>query len=389
VIEITSGTIKNSSVGSCEFSIRVKGGRKFEIKAETSHERKVWVRDIRLNWNVIKMQSHNLAHGLDGVPHTAQGGTLQEEASDPWQTESKIEAKSGEAKSGKANHAKPMGAKAKGAKAKGAKAKAKGLKKGNRKTLTTHRSPPAPYTSPVSSDSTDKMSLLPGRHRTGDSDDLRSEGSAVDGQYWKTAFHQTSPVSNQNLPTIHWKDYVKIAHTGDLFLFETSGIRGSLVRTATRSRFDHIAIALKFDNRGSKESLGVLEALGNHGVRIHSFMGFVRGWHKQYNTVAVRRLILPATAVDYNIQDFVREAVGKRYKWTVGMHFRRQSKIVNDCKKKTFFCSELVAKAYKEMNILREDVPSSAYLPGSFEESSGLVLFSGASLEPENRLTFD
>eukprot|EP00954_Amorphochlora_amoebiformis_P030109 1394153-Amorphochlora_amoeboformis.AAC.1 len=71
------------------------------------------------------------------------------------------------------------------------------------------------------------------------------------------------------------------------------------------------------------------------------------------------------------------------------MHFRRQSKIVNDCKKKTFFCSELVAKAYKEMNILREDVPSSAYLPGSFEESSGLVLFSGASLEPENRLTFD
>mmetsp|Transcript_19700 Transcript_19700/g.29417 ORF Transcript_19700/g.29417 Transcript_19700/m.29417 type:complete len:899 (-) Transcript_19700:57-2753(-) len=205
--------------------------------------------------------------------------------------------------------------------------------------------------------------------------------------YWKNRVE--IPQSNSALPSIHWKDYVKDASTGDILLFETKNFSGSVVRTATRSRYDHIAIILVLST-GSRRHVGVLEALGNHGVQLHNFSAFARGWHKQYTTMAVRRLNFnPRYGAQSRaeLSKFVREAVGKPYKWSPTMHFRKASTMSNT-PIKSFFCSELVAKAYKVMALLRPDLPSSVYIPGSFEMSSGMTLLSGASLESEIALEF-
>ena len=59
-------------------------------------------------------------------------------------------------------------------------------------------------------------------------------------------------------------------------------------------------------------------------------------------------------------------------------------KIIDD--DRTFFCSELVAKAFKVLKIIEnDDTACSSYMPGSFSSKgdSVLKLTSGTSIEPE------
>ena len=56
------------------------------------------------------------------------------------------------------------------------------------------------------------------------------------------------------------------------------------------------------------------------------------------------------------------------------------------CKDRTFFCSELVAKALKILNVFKEDGLSSArFYPGHFSEKGehNLNFQTGCSLNPE------
>lgn len=58
---------------------------------------------------------------------------------------------------------------------------------------------------------------------------------------------------------------------------------------------------------------------------------------------------------------------------------------------RTFFCSELVAAAYKRLALLPEDRSSTQYWPGSFSQESNvdwLPLQNGASLSQEYLITF-
>jgi hypothetical protein len=51
---------------------------------------------------------------------------------------------------------------------------------------------------------------------------------------------------------------------------------------------------------------------------------------------------------------------------------------------RTFFCSELIAKAYKVLGIIEDDKACCKYYPGSFSsKSSSLKFVHGMQLEPE------
>merc|ERR1712008_532248 len=50
---------------------------------------------------------------------------------------------------------------------------------------------------------------------------------------------------------------------------------------------------------------------------------------------------------------------------------------------RTFFCSELVAKAFKEIGCLRDEFASSQYFPCHFQASKGLKLLKGCSFSNE------
>ena len=54
----------------------------------------------------------------------------------------------------------------------------------------------------------------------------------------------------------------------------------------------------------------------------------------------------------------------------------------------SYFCSQLVAYAYKIMGLLEEEISSGQYWPGSFGAKSDLKLLKGANLGPEKLIDF-
>eukprot|EP00455_Lapot_gusevi_P048857 TRINITY_DN6820_c0_g1_i7.p2 TRINITY_DN6820_c0_g1~~TRINITY_DN6820_c0_g1_i7.p2 ORF type:complete len:108 (+),score=30.14 TRINITY_DN6820_c0_g1_i7:55-378(+) len=89
------------------------------------------------------------------------------------------------------------------------------------------------------------------------------------------------------------------------------------------------------------------------------------------------------------LQAFIKTVLGKKYEWTPMKMYRRNSVVDISSNDRTFFCSELVARAYKSMGLLRESLSSGAYLPGSFSARSNLVLLNGAQLSDEYEIEFN
>jgi hypothetical protein len=77
-------------------------------------------------------------------------------------------------------------------------------------------------------------------------------------------------------------DLYSMARSGDMILFESRGLMSSLVRSTTSGEYDHCGIILRF-NQGQ---VGILEALGQQGVMISNWRGFVaNNWSAQYSRV--------------------------------------------------------------------------------------------------------
>ena len=95
-------------------------------------------------------------------------------------------------------------------------------------------------------------------------------------------------------------------------------------------------------------------------------------------------------------------AIGRKYKWSPLQRIRAQRSLSNSRthsqtdkpaptapeQVSSYFCSELIAEAYKSMGYLRNDLPSSVYLPGTFAASQNLILLNGGILGPEIRIDF-
>jgi len=179
------------------------------------------------------------------------------------------------------------------------------------------------------------------------------------------------------------------AHTGDVLLFCSKHYGGKIVQGYTQSHFDHIGLLIRY----GKNQVSVLEALGKHGVQLFNWKDFIRErWYEQYTDLALRRLYIPDKKLRrqmlQTIASFVKEVVNCTYSWTPVKMMRRKSVAVSKLSERTFFCSEVVAKAYKECGILREDCPSSAYTPAMFDESNNLQLLRGCRLLKEQKITF-
>ena len=74
------------------------------------------------------------------------------------------------------------------------------------------------------------------------------------------------------------------------------------------------------------------------------------------------------------------------------LFFKRvtERNLEEDLSSREFFCSELIAKAYKRCGILKSEIASCQFLPGDFSSKSDkLTLEHGANLEEEILLMLD
>ena len=77
--------------------------------------------------------------------------------------------------------------------------------------------------------------------------------------------------------------------------------------------------------------------------------------------------------------------IGKSYRINATVLARRNSK---DSENSGVFCSELVAKAYKELGLLGEKIPAAKYWPGSFSRARNLRFLKQRKLGDESQLEF-
>ncbi len=95
------------------------------------------------------------------------------------------------------------------------------------------------------------------------------------------------------------------------------------------------------------------------------------------------------------LEIFLKESIGNKYGISSSKILFTKRESIKPKKgayideDRTFFCSELVAKAYKVLEIMGDDKPSSAFYPGSFSAKGDVKLLPHASLGPEHIISVD
>lgn len=177
----------------------------------------------------------------------------------------------------------------------------------------------------------------------------------------------------------------KTAKTGDLLLFKGKYFSSKLQRFITKNEYDHVAILIKY----GKEKIAVFDVTCEGGVSFTYWEEFLEDQPgANCKQILYRRLGLERNQrVLEKFEDFVGKVLGKKFRISVGKLFARKSdKKPED--KKGFFCSELVAMAYKSIGILPGNKPASRYWPGDFFDNKKLNLINGAYLNPGQQVEF-
>jgi len=107
------------------------------------------------------------------------------------------------------------------------------------------------------------------------------------------------------------KQFLEKADTGDVLLFKANSFNGGLIRTFTSSKFDHVAMILKFE--ADQGEVYIVESTGNRGVALNKWQ-YLRphiGAKQFYKKAVFRHLDFERTneMVD-RLELFLKEAVG-------------------------------------------------------------------------------
>ena len=170
------------------------------------------------------------------------------------------------------------------------------------------------------------------------------------------------------------EEFLNQAENGDLLLFRSKN-SGSLVqRCFTRGKYDHIGLVLRFENN----EIGFIEASRAFGV-IFTYWDkyFKKEWKNYYNLISYRKLkVRRDPEMILALDNFVQNAKGKNYKLDLLKNRNKPEVIPGN--EDTFFCSELVASAYKVMRLLDSTKASYKYYPSHFAGSAKLELLKGS-----------
>ncbi|CAK74538.1 unnamed protein product (macronuclear) [Paramecium tetraurelia] len=174
--------------------------------------------------------------------------------------------------------------------------------------------------------------------------------------------------------------FKKKADTGDILLFRGQSPLSKIQRAFTGDNFDHVALLLRYNNG----ELFLFESMGQTGVSLLSWDTFMRNnWHTLYQQMVYRQLeVNRSNEFLEKLELFVKGSIGKRYQMSPSKlikRFTKSSESIDDLEKedKTFFCSELIAAAYKKMGIIDANRCAASYWPGIFAQNSKLQLTKG------------
>ena len=175
------------------------------------------------------------------------------------------------------------------------------------------------------------------------------------------------------------------ANTGDVLLFRSKGVLAKMQRGITRGVFDHIAMIMCF----ASGKVILLEATEKDGVACLEWDYFIKmNWHLMYSQLVYRSLeTMRSEAMIRNLEKFVKKVDGKKFGINPKKLIGKNSDIEPGTEN-TFFCSELVASAYKAMGLFPNSLKSSSIWPADFINEKKLPLVD-ARFGQEMLLDFD
>ena len=167
-----------------------------------------------------------------------------------------------------------------------------------------------------------------------------------------------------------------------------------MTRQLTNSDYDHVGMVLTFVE---DEDIYILEAT-SEGVHIVWWSDLARFKDQYYSKIVWRRLYWKRDDEFCEIlQTFVEAVEDKKYEISIGKLLRKVSLMPNETQKnsseklieenRTFFCSELIAKAFKTLGIFISDKSSASIYPWHFSSKKNLEL-TDAALGEELLITY-
>jgi hypothetical protein len=111
------------------------------------------------------------------------------------------------------------------------------------------------------------------------------------------------------------------------------------------------------------------------GVKKYTLRNRLRSWHHFFPGIKIgyRKLNCNrTTAFNASVREFVKKVEGSSYGFSISK-FRLKSTIATESELKSqYFCSELVAKLFKHLQILHSEKASCTYLP---RKNNAFILF--------------
>jgi hypothetical protein len=180
--------------------------------------------------------------------------------------------------------------------------------------------------------------------------------------------------------------------TGDLVLFSGKGRVSFGIRLATRSRWSHVGMAIRFSGsaevflweataeQSNRDAVEAGVRLMPLRERLRRYKGEVAVRHLDVHRAPERLSALHAFRAEVEGRPYEQsrlELLRSVYEGPFGANREELSSI---------FCSELVAAAYQRMGLLADHPPSNEYTPADFSSDAGLILMEG-QLGPERMIT--
>lgn len=117
------------------------------------------------------------------------------------------------------------------------------------------------------------------------------------------------------------EQFVEMAETGDIVLFETNNLGAKLQRKFTNSKYDHVGLCIKFES----DDLRIFDAQQGQGVQITDWSDFIR-INDLYTLMAFRKLVYDRKhEIQPLIFEAIGETIGKRYQLSLAKLLKKKS----------------------------------------------------------------
>lgn len=115
------------------------------------------------------------------------------------------------------------------------------------------------------------------------------------------------------------------AESGDILLFKTRDKGAALIRAATLSNYDHVAMIVKDINAPNK--VFYVESAENNGVskRKWEFLRTCVGKNKFYESVTFRHVYFDRSNIYNQTELFLKQVLGKRYSLSASKMLSRKT----------------------------------------------------------------